>query len=213
MALTPDQLTAIDRHLRKENWLLNEDLVAELTDHYANGIAEQLANGVPFELALIDIHKGFGGRKGLLKMEEEYLAEMFRAPALAFRKRLKTYTRWPKIVVPAAIIGLLFQIRGNPLIVNNMIISFCIFYTVRAVVTFYFLFRLNGWGKTSQHPVMKRIIRILGFQSANILLFDAINSASVEFQCLLLGIWVMELICTIDSLLSDQHFRKLFHIG
>jgi hypothetical protein len=66
--LTPAQLTAIDQHLRKENWLLNEDLITELTDHYINGISDRLASGMAFDVALQEIHTGFGGRKGLLKM-------------------------------------------------------------------------------------------------------------------------------------------------
>ncbi|GAB3026781.1 hypothetical protein [Spirosoma pulveris] len=70
--LTPAQLTAIDQHLRKENWLLNEDLISELTDHYINGITDRLAQGMAFDMALREIHTGFGGRKGLLKMEEDY---------------------------------------------------------------------------------------------------------------------------------------------
>jgi hypothetical protein len=72
MSLSPAQLTAIDQHLRKENWLLNEDLITELTDHYINGISDRLAQGIAFEVALREIHAGFGGRKGLLKMEEDF---------------------------------------------------------------------------------------------------------------------------------------------
>ncbi|QDK77814.1 hypothetical protein EXU85_04085 [Spirosoma sp. KCTC 42546] len=70
--LTPAQLTAIDNHLRKENWLLNNDLIAELTDHYAVGIEDRLDKGMAFDTAILELHSGFGGRKGLLKMEEEY---------------------------------------------------------------------------------------------------------------------------------------------
>ncbi|MCX6218889.1 hypothetical protein [Spirosoma sp.] len=76
--LTPAQLTAIDQHLRKENWLLNEDLITELTDHYINGITDRLAQGMAFDLALREIHTGFGGRKGLLKMEEDYQVQRYR---------------------------------------------------------------------------------------------------------------------------------------
>ncbi|ADB42467.1 hypothetical protein [Spirosoma linguale] len=75
--LTPTQLTAIDQHLRKENWLLNEDLLSELTDHYINGISDRLAQGMTFEMALRELHTGFGGRKGLLKMEEEYQVQNY----------------------------------------------------------------------------------------------------------------------------------------
>lgn len=76
--LTHAQLTAIDQHLRKENWLLNEDLITELTDHYINGISDRLAQGMAFDIALREIHTGFGGRKGLLKMEEEYQVQRYR---------------------------------------------------------------------------------------------------------------------------------------
>lgn len=77
MTFTTEQKTAIDRHLRKENWLLNEELIAELTDHYAEGIDERLTNGMSFEAALREVHAGFGGRKGLLKMEEGYQQQQF----------------------------------------------------------------------------------------------------------------------------------------
>ncbi|WP_052731059.1 hypothetical protein [Spirosoma radiotolerans] len=76
--LTPAQLSILDNHLRKENWLLNEDLIAELTDHYIQGISERLDQGMEFSVALHDIHTGFGGRKGLLKMEEEYQTQKAR---------------------------------------------------------------------------------------------------------------------------------------
>ena len=76
--LSPTQLSAIDQHLRKENWLLNEDLIAELTDHYIDGISDRLEQGMEFSMALRDIHTGFGGRKGLLKMEEEYQTQKAR---------------------------------------------------------------------------------------------------------------------------------------
>ncbi|SOD89769.1 hypothetical protein [Spirosoma fluviale] len=81
MRLTPAQLTAIDQHLRKENWLLNEDLITELTDHYINGISDRLASGTAFDVALREIHTGFGGRKGLLKMEEDYQVQSYRKHA------------------------------------------------------------------------------------------------------------------------------------
>lgn len=46
--LTSDQFKAIDLHLRKENWLLDEELIAELTDHYAAGINERTARELSF---------------------------------------------------------------------------------------------------------------------------------------------------------------------
>lgn len=76
--LTPTQLSIIDQHLRKENWLLNEDLIAELTDHYIDGLTDRLEQGMELPVALRDIHTGFGGRKGLLQLEEEYQVQKAR---------------------------------------------------------------------------------------------------------------------------------------
>ena len=99
--LTPDQLTAIDRHLRKDNWLLNEDLIAELTDHYANAIADKLIKGVSFDMALIDVHNDFGGRKGLLHMEETYQTEKSKQiDVYVWRevRRMMQGDRWPIVL-------------------------------------------------------------------------------------------------------------------
>lgn len=99
MALSPDQLAAIDHHLRKENWLLNEGLIDELSDHYANAIAESLAEGIPFDLAIVDVHKGFGGRKGLLKMEEEYAGGQYQQSQRVFLRVFRSYFRPVRIVL------------------------------------------------------------------------------------------------------------------
>lgn len=98
MRLTPDQLIAIDQHLRKENWLLNEDLITELTDHYINGISDRLASGMAFDVALREIHTSFGGRKGLLKMEEEYQVQTYRKHAQLEWQLIRSFmngSRWP----------------------------------------------------------------------------------------------------------------------
>jgi hypothetical protein len=96
--LTSAQLTAIDQHLRKENWLLNEDLIAELTDHYVNGISERLAQDMAFDMALREMHTGFGGRKGLLKMEEDYQVQTHRKRGMLEWQLVRSFmhgSRWP----------------------------------------------------------------------------------------------------------------------
>lgn len=103
MALSPDQLAAIDRHLRQENWLLNESLVAELTDHYATAIVESLAQGIPFDLAIVDVHKGFGGQKGLLKMEEEYALGQYQQSRKVFKQVFRSYFRPVRIVLTSCL--------------------------------------------------------------------------------------------------------------
>ncbi|GAB3890821.1 hypothetical protein [Spirosoma agri] len=76
--LTPDQLTAIDRHLREINLLTNEELILELTDHYTIALDERLAHGLSFETAITDVQSAFGGSKGLQKMERQYNRVTFR---------------------------------------------------------------------------------------------------------------------------------------
>lgn len=102
----PAQLAAIDRHLRKDNWLLNETLIAELTDHYANATAERMAQGIPFETALWDVHKGFGGRKGLLKMEEEYAVTQAKHTGRLNWQCFKMYFQRPRLYWTIGVFGM-----------------------------------------------------------------------------------------------------------
>ncbi|TAE31500.1 MAG: hypothetical protein EAZ91_07925 [Cytophagales bacterium] len=95
--MTTDQLAAIDRHLRKDNWLQNEALIAELTDHYANTVEAAMVQSISFELALLDAHKAFGGRKGLLNMEEEYWKMQAKNTSRQRWERFKTYFNRPRI--------------------------------------------------------------------------------------------------------------------
>ncbi|MBO0949854.1 hypothetical protein [Fibrella forsythiae] len=93
--LTPAQLTLIDKHLRSDNWLLNNDLIAELTDHYADAISDKLAQNVPFEVALQDVHRSFGGRKGLLNMEENYQKTQAQTNSRVYRDAFKKAFQLP----------------------------------------------------------------------------------------------------------------------
>jgi len=114
--LTPAQLSIIDNHLRKENWLLNEDLIAELTDHYIQGISERLDQGMEFSVALRDIHTGFSGRKGLLKMEEDYQTQKARLVYVMEWKLVRSFmhgSRWPLSVCLFTILYALNAFMGQ----------------------------------------------------------------------------------------------------
>lgn len=87
--LTPAQLALIDKHLRSDNWLLNNDLIAELTDHYVDAISDKLTQGIPFEIAIQDVHHSFGGRKGLLRMEENYQKAQAHTNSRVYRDAFK----------------------------------------------------------------------------------------------------------------------------
>lgn len=93
--LTPTQLALIDKHLRSDNWLLNNDLIAELTDHYVDAISDKLAKGVAFEIALQDTYRSFGGRKGLLKMEENYVQTQAHTNSRVYRDAFKKAFQLP----------------------------------------------------------------------------------------------------------------------
>ncbi|RYF71530.1 MAG: hypothetical protein EOO39_13805 [Cytophagaceae bacterium] len=93
--LTPAQLSLIDKHLRSDNWLLNNDLIAELTDHYVDAITDKLAQNVPFDTAIQDVHRSFGGRKGLLKMEENYQKTQAHTNSRVYRDAFKKAFQLP----------------------------------------------------------------------------------------------------------------------
>ncbi len=106
--LTPDQLNQIDQHLRKENWLLNEDFIAELTDHYAAGIDDRMAHGLSFSDALRAVHTDFGGRKALLKMEEEAQKQQGRKYHRQEWELIRSFTQGPRWYAGAGLlIGML----------------------------------------------------------------------------------------------------------
>ena len=113
MALTPDQLTAIDRHLRKENWLLNEDLIAELTDHYIAGLDDRMAAGMTFDAALREVHTGFGGRKGLLKMEEEYQMQKARRSMMDEWCKVKTFFSGSRLAITLGVFTVLYYLNTD----------------------------------------------------------------------------------------------------
>ena len=68
----------IDDILRQENLLTNEDLIAELTDHYSVALEDRLGQGVNAETALLAINTDFGRRSGLQKLEKQYNRVSFR---------------------------------------------------------------------------------------------------------------------------------------
>lgn len=108
--LTPDQLQAINHHLRKENWLLNEDLIAELTDHYVAGLEDRLTQGTNVNVAIREVHAGFGGRKGLLKMEEDFQKSQVRNSGRITRNLLVAYFRLPRLGITFLILILVYSL-------------------------------------------------------------------------------------------------------
>ncbi len=96
--LTSQQLADVDRHLRQDNWLLNDALVAELTDHYANAVAEKMGQGKTINDAVHEVDAGFGGRSGLSKLEKEYVRASNQTAWQAYRQILVKYVLPPRFL-------------------------------------------------------------------------------------------------------------------
>lgn len=109
--LTSDQFKAIDVHLRRENWLLDEELVAELTDHYAAGIDERMARGASFADALQAIHTEFGGRKGLLNMEEEAQTQQSVRHIRLEWQLIRSFTQGPRWYIGAGLFATMLLVN------------------------------------------------------------------------------------------------------
>ena len=109
--LTPNQLTAIDQHLRETNLLTNEELILELTDHYRTALNEHMQYGMTFETALTDVEQAFGGRKGLQKLERQYNKMTFRKYDQHWRQSLMAQFQKPMYwqTLLALLVSLIFS--------------------------------------------------------------------------------------------------------
>ena len=115
MKLTNAQTALIDKHLRSDNWLLNKDLIAELTDHYQEAITTYMAGGKTFDEALRLVHTDFGGRKGLLAMEENFIAAQHKEAKRLLGSALATYLRWPRLLFTLVATGLIAYLSVSPI--------------------------------------------------------------------------------------------------
>lgn len=101
--LTFHQVALIDKHLRSDNWLLDKAPIAELTAHYSESISAKMAHeSKPFDEALRSVHTDFGGRPGLLLMEENYAKNQFNDARRLFNDAMGSYFRWPRMLFTLA---------------------------------------------------------------------------------------------------------------
>lgn len=106
--LTPAQQATLDYHLRETIQLSNEDLILELIDHYTIALDDRLRQGMTFESALNDVQNGFGGRKGLQKMERQYNRVTYKQYDTLFMNYVRQQNRWPYSIVPLLIYAIIF---------------------------------------------------------------------------------------------------------
>ena len=221
MTLAPHQLTAIDRHLRKENWLLNEDLIAELTDHYTNGVSEQLAQGVDFDAAIRQIHRDFGGRKGLLKMEEDCQQHKVQQVDKYTWREVRLFFERPRAAITLSLFVGMYWLNAFSGIRESMsslfsvgifLISASVIGSVLASVTLYI---------KQRHEVTKTMLQPISFSFFTLYLFGVVQmilatyfpdllSLHTSVTVNLWGSTVVETLVVIYLIASVIGLRKLF---
>ncbi len=167
--LTQNQREAVDHHLRKDNWLLNEDLIVELTDHYIAGLEERTVQGMSFDAALQAIHADFGGRKGLLAMEEAFNANQYQHARRMFRLAMLSYFRMPKLTYTLLIAALIVFLS-----VENAIWQYAAYAPLYAMGIFFghllllFVYYLIRSGSTRRSQQVKNVAGAV-FQGFNLI--------------------------------------------
>lgn len=101
--LLPEHTYEIDYFFRTVLRLSNEDLIAELTDHFSASIEEQMDRGITFPESLHTIFSDFGGRKGLQQMERQYNSITFRQFDKVWKEAILSQFHTPNLWVTVAV--------------------------------------------------------------------------------------------------------------
>lgn len=101
--LLPEHNYELDYFLRQVLLLTNEDLIAELTDHFSISIEEQMSRGKNFPMALHDAFEAFGGREGLQRMERNYNTITFRRFDGIWKECIQLQFKTPNLWVTLAV--------------------------------------------------------------------------------------------------------------
>ncbi|MBO0937965.1 hypothetical protein J2I47_15520 [Fibrella sp. HMF5335] len=153
MPLNPTQIALIDKHLRSDNWLLNRVLIAELTDHYQEAIAMYMAESKTFDEALRAVHTDFGGRKGLLAMEENFELARHKDARRLLSDKLKSYLRWPRLLFTLVVISSVAYLACSP--VATYFFDYVPFYARAAAVGhFAILLLVQGYKLIRKRPTL-----------------------------------------------------------
>jgi hypothetical protein len=107
--LTPTQLTAISQYLKKSG-IIYEEVHDELLDHFANAVDAQTATNIPFENALLDISRQFGGHVGLKYIQTTQTQAMNRHYRRSLRHYFLVCVRWPNVLLTLAVVRLLYTL-------------------------------------------------------------------------------------------------------
>ena len=143
MNLTPDQLAAINRHLRKSG-IIYQEVYDELFDHYVNAIEGQLSSGISFDSAFGNIVRQFGGKPGLVTIQRKRSKAAGRLYRRVLLDILLGVIRWPGVAITGTALWLLYSLLG--MAPHMMVVTI----TLMAITTIPFVLALlltaeQGW--------------------------------------------------------------------
>lgn len=110
MELTKEQIDALHRFVEKKHvhWY---DLQAELVDHLASRIEEDMAanTDLSFDAALEKVYAGFG-IFGFAKLVQERQSQLQRRAKRIWWTEFRSYLRWPRIAFLAMVVAVFWQL-------------------------------------------------------------------------------------------------------
>jgi hypothetical protein len=199
MKLSTEQLTALESHLRVKVGLQKADFIMEITDHYACAL-EELVPDQPWEEALKVLDEKFGGRKGLRKLEKEYIENAYRHfhqyhGKLIRRYLYKTPYCWYSLLLLVAYFG--FGLTAPVLAYQVCIAMFLALFTVGVVS---FLIGTYYWFKKrdNQYAYILRyhsLPALLQINMVNVLItFEGIENIWLTTPMACLAFWFLTVI-------------------
>jgi len=107
--LTPSQLTVLRQDLHKLAQIEYDAVFAELLDHYATLTEQKMADGQSFEYASAYAWADLGSGEGMQRLQDDYVKAIRQQVAARHKAIVKSYFRWPTIVVTALMAVLVYQ--------------------------------------------------------------------------------------------------------
>lgn len=166
--LTPQQTKSILARL-KASGLKYQEVYEELVDHYTTAVEMKIQDGKSFEQALEEVHKDFGGNKGVKHIEERFNSQMFRFYRNLHLKNIGNNFRWPQTLVTLIIGGLVYALsyllQGNILLFYGL----SILALVPFALSLYYFFKLRREATYSRKTAKGNMLIGIGGYALNFL--------------------------------------------
>jgi uncharacterized membrane protein len=142
MALSNFQLKSLRYDLRELAHIQYDEVMNELLDHYATLTELKMETGLSFDNASKWAWTELGSEKGLLKIQTNYERSTKSQLIIRHLSILKSYFRWPTIVLTLAFVLLVYQLSELMTNQTAIIIFVIILFTPGLALLYTFM----GWG-------------------------------------------------------------------